>query len=173
MPQFGRKTRRSENEWSGKGSLRWDIGMMGEGCWTVPAYQDPSFLQTAGGKTLSEPHGIGITPIHPAWRSHTGQSHLRGEQDHPAPASLPESTSPPHHLPGWGAPGSRRCWHAKAPSATACALIAALRRREPALPARAGGIWVRLARHGDLLCTLWLWDMGVAQEDVGIDQEKL
>lgn len=30
----------------GRGCLRWDIGMVGEGCWTVPAYQDPSFLQT-------------------------------------------------------------------------------------------------------------------------------
>lgn len=82
MPQFGRKTRRNKNGWPGRGSLRWDTGMVGEGSWTVPAYQYLSFLQTAGDKTLSEPRGIGITPIHPAGRSHTRQSLLRGEQDH-------------------------------------------------------------------------------------------
>lgn len=106
MPQFGRKTRRNKNRWPGRGALRWNSGMVGEEwCWTVPAYQGPSFLQTAGDKTSSEPHGIGITPIHPARRSHPGQSHLRGEQDHLAPASLPERISPSHHLPGWGSTG--------------------------------------------------------------------
>lgn len=77
----------------GRGCLRWDIGMVGEGCWTVPAYQDPSFIQTAGDKTLSEPCGIGITPIHPAGRSHSVWG-----AGLPAPASLPERISASHHL---------------------------------------------------------------------------
>lgn len=89
----------------GGGSMRWDSGMVGEGCWTAPAYQGPSFLQTAGDKTPGKLHGIGITPIQPTRKSHRGQSHLHGGQDHPAPASLPERISPSHHLPGWGSTG--------------------------------------------------------------------
>lgn len=45
--------------------------------------------------------------------------------------------------------------------------------RSRRLPARTGGIWVSLAKHRDLLPTIGLWDVGVAQEDVGINQEKL
>lgn len=137
--------------------------MVGGGCWTVPAYQDPSFLQTAGDKTLSKPHGIGITPIHPASRCHTGQSHLHGEQDHPAPASLPGRISPSHHLPGWGSAGIRALLTCQGSICNRvrphCSTAAGGSRQ---LPARAGGIWVRLARHRDLLrhalgCGTWVW----------------
>lgn len=137
--------------------------MVGGGHWTVPAYQDPSFLQTAGDKTLSKPHGIGITPICPASRSHTGQTHLHGEQDHPAPASLPGRISPSHHLPGWGSAGIRALLTCQGSICNCvrphCSTAAGGSRQ---LPARAGGIWVRLARHRDLLrqalgCGTWVW----------------
>lgn len=109
MPQFGRKTRRNKNRWPGRRALRWDIGMVGEGCWTVPAYQDPSFLQTAGDKTLSEPHGIGITSIHPARRSHPGQSHLGGEQDPQFQQAFLRGSLLPITSWSGGARGSGRC----------------------------------------------------------------
>lgn len=80
----------------------WDGG---EGCWTFPAYQGPSFLQTAGNKTPSEPRGIDISPIHPARRSHSGQSHLRGEQDHRFQQAFLRGSLLPIPSQGGGAPG--------------------------------------------------------------------
>lgn len=140
MPQLGRKARRNRNGWPGRGFLRWDSGMVGKGCRTVPASQDPSLLQTAGDETQGEPHGIGISPIHPARRFHSGQSHL-------APASLPERISPSHRLLGWGSTGIRALLTRQG---SIC------NRVRPHCSTAAGGswrlpgIWVRLARHRDL-----------------------
>lgn len=119
--------------------------MVGGGCWTVPAYQDPSFLQTAGAEQA---------PRH--WHHpHPSRQEIpyRAEgEDHPAPASLPGRISPSHHLSGWGSSGIRVllthqgsiCNRVRPHCSTAAG-------GSWRLPARAGGIWVRLAKHRDLL----------------------
>lgn len=140
MPQFGRKTRRNRNRWPGKGFLRWNSGMEGEGCWTVPAYQDPNSWRQDPEQAPQHWH-------HP----HPSRQEIPHRAEPPS-SSLPERISASHRLPGWGSSGIRVLLTRQGSICTACALIAALRRAGAGgcQPALAGGIWVRLARHWDL-----------------------
>lgn len=167
MPQFGRKIRRNRNGWPGRGSLRWDGWMVGGGCWTVPAYQDPSFLQTAGAEQA---------PRH--WHHpHPSRQEIpyRAEgEDHPAPASLPGRISPSHHLSGWGSSRIRVLLTLQGSICNRvrphCSTAAGGSWR---LPARAGGIWVRLAKHRDLLRCALAVGCGCGSRGRGDNQEKL